>query len=252
MKIITLNTWAGQAGLDKLEGFFEKYIDSDVFCLQEIWNIHKDVNKDDVVGIGCDYAHTYFDLIKGALPDYQHFFHPHYSNCFGLATFVKNSHKVISEGEVFVYKNKGEYTTELKNIGTHARNIQHVTIEKDGEKIMIINFHGLWNGQGKSDSEDRLKQSDKIANFLKNVSIPYVLTGDFNLLPDTESIKKLEGLGLRNLIKENKVTSTRTSLYKKPLRYADYTFVSDGIEVKEFKVLPDVVSDHSALYLEIE
>ena len=55
---------------------------------------------------------------------------------------------------------------------------------------------------------------------------------------------------MRNLIAEFGITSTRSSLYTKPLRFADYMFVSNGIEVKDFKVLPDEVSDHLALYLE--
>ena len=54
----------------------------------------------------------------------------------------------------------------------------------------------------------------------------------------------------RNLITEFKVTSTRTSLYDKQEPYADYIFVSPNIEVNQFRVLPDEVSDHAALYLD--
>ena len=78
------------------------------------------------------------------------------------------------------------------------------------------------------------------------------MCGDFNLLPDTESIKILESSGLRSLIKEYNITSTRTSFYTKPAKYADYILVTPGIEVKDFKVLTDEVSDHSPLFLEIE
>ena len=95
-------------------------------------------------------------------------------------------------------------------------------------------------------------QSDNIIRFLKTVKEPYVFCGDLNLTPDTESLRKLEASGMRNLIKEFGITSTRSSFYKKPMRFADYVFVSDGITVKEFKTLPDEVSDHLALYLEFE
>ena len=57
---------------------------------------------------------------------------------------------------------------------------------------------------------------------------------------------------MRNLIRENNITSTRTELYEKELRMADYIFVSPEVTVKDFKVLPDVVSDHSPLYMEFE
>ena len=79
-----------------------------------------------------------------------------------------------------------------------------------------------------------------------------MLCGDFNLLPDTESLRMLESAGLRNLVVECGVTSTRTSLYARPEPFADYVFVSDGIAVRDFHVLPDVVSDHTPLLLEFD
>ncbi len=76
------------------------------------------------------------------------------------------------------------------------------------------------------------------------------MIGDFNLFPDTESIAMLERSGLQNLIRQYGITSTRTHYYSRKEKYADYAFVSEGIDVGDFKILPDVVSDHSPLYLE--
>jgi endonuclease/exonuclease/phosphatase family metal-dependent hydrolase len=58
-------------------------------------------------------------------------------------------------------------------------------------------------------------------------------------------------LGCRDLIKEYGITSTRTSLYPKPNKFADYVFVSKGIEIVDFKILSDEISDHTPLELEI-
>jgi len=58
---------------------------------------------------------------------------------------------------------------------------------------------------------------------------------------------------MRNLIKDYDITSTRSKLYtkhKKPVLFADYIFTSPEIEVRDFKVLPDVVSDHLPLLLD--
>ena len=60
----------------------------------------------------------------------------------------------------------------------------------------------------------------------------------------------LEEAGLRNLVSEFGVLSTRTRLYARPERFADYVFVSPGIDVQNFGVLPDEVSDHAPLALE--
>ncbi len=75
--------------------------------------------------------------------------------------------------------------------------------------------------------------------------------GDFNVLPETKSIQLLEAAGMRNLVREFGITSTRSPLYTKPEKYADYIFVSKDIEVASFEVLPDVVSDHMALRVAI-
>ena len=163
---------------------------------------------------------------------------------------VHKNLNIIEEGEVFVYKHKG-YIPE-GDVGGHARNIQYARIRVNNRPVTIINFHGLWNGKGKTDTEDRIQQSKNILEFTQKLDGDYILCGDFNLLPDTESIKLFESQGLRNLIKEYKVTSTRTSFYTKPEKHADYIFVTKGIDVKDFSVLPEEVSDHAPLLLGFE
>ena len=61
-----------------------------------------------------------------------------------------------------------------------------------------------------------------------------------------------ENLDLRDLVQEFNISSTRTSYYTKEPKFADYIFISKNIDLKDFKVLPDEVSDHAPLYLEIE
>ena len=56
---------------------------------------------------------------------------------------------------------------------------------------------------------------------------------------------------MRNLIKEFGVTSTRTSFYTKPVKFADYVFVSKDINLKNLKILPHEVSDHTPLLIEV-
>jgi len=76
-----------------------------------------------------------------------------------------------------------------------------------------------------------------------------ILCGDFNLNPNTQSVSILDR-GMKNLIKNFKITSTRSSLYKKDEKFADYMIVSNGINIVNFKVKEDLVSDHLPLYLE--
>jgi endonuclease/exonuclease/phosphatase family metal-dependent hydrolase len=167
-----------------------------------------------------------------------------------LALFVKKSWSVKEEGERFVHQEKGY--TPSGDLGLHARNIQFVTLETPKGLSTIINFHGLWNGGGKTDTEHRLSQSRKIIDFMKTLDNDFILCGDFNLEPTTQSLKMFENFGLKNLVKDFNITSTRTKFYTKAVKFADYAFVSPGVDVNDFKVLPDEVSDHSPLYIDIE
>lgn len=260
MKIITLNTWGGRAGEENLLSFFDKYKENtDVFCLQEIWSsFPKELLLGRIAGgfpLKLDTVmQEGFLKLKEKLSEHVDYFRPHLLDHYGLLSLIKKDIRVDEEGEVFVHKYKGYLPDEYEpgsDLGRHARNIQYIKTVLNDKPLTIINFHGLWNGQGKGDSEDRLNQSKNVLDFIKTLDGEVVLCGDFNLLPDTESLKMFEDYGLKNLIKEYGITSTRTSYYTKPLRFADYVFVSQGLDVKDFKVLPEEVSDHSALYLEI-
>lgn len=248
MKLISLNTWGGKAGNDRLFSFFERYSDADFFCLQEMWN-----GGEEMVGIRPSLVGVSTTLlidIDTLLKDHFVYFRPNFKDFYGLAMFVRNNLEIMEEGDIFVYREKGYFLEE--NTANHARNIQYATCETPEGIRTVINFHGLWNGKGKEDSEERLLQTDNIIRFLQSLKNPFIICGDFNLLPETESLKRFEDLGLRNLIKEFGITSTRTSFYTKPSKFADYVFVSEGVTVNEFKVLPDEVSDHAPLYLDFE
>ncbi len=249
MKLISLNVWGGFAGREKLLDFFTSHNDVDIFCLQEVWNgghemIGRKAGGRPLSGI----AHWLLADIGAALPDHVVYFRPQFKDYYGLTMFVKKDILISEEGERFVYKQRGYFSEE--DIGDHSRNIQYASFASTAGARTIAHVHGLWNGKGKTDSEDRLLQSENIVHFLGSLKNPHIFCGDLNLLPETESLKKIEAAGMRNLIAEFGITSTRSSLYSKPLRFADYMFVSDGIEVRDFKVLADEVSDHLPLYLE--
>jgi endonuclease/exonuclease/phosphatase family metal-dependent hydrolase len=242
MKIISLNTWSGVV-IKPLLDFFEKYNEVDVFCLQEVYN--DAVGKDD--------SHPHLDMkldlfqrIESQLRDtHVGYFRPAYKDFYGLAIFIKRDVFVMEEGDTIIFENNGS-----EQRGMHGRNLQYVRIKYQEQSLLIANVHGLWNGKGKTDTDERLSQSNKIKEFLAIQKEPVVLMGDFNLNPDTKSLLIIAE-GLENLIKKYNIKSTRTSFYIKEGKFADYAFVSAQVEVRDFKVLPEEVSDHAALYLEI-
>ena len=244
---MTLNIWGGHLR-EPLHRFIASNQHVDIFCFQEVYDSAHGKDKFNTLNNNFDLLED----IKSILDGYDFIYNPHLGDWWGLAIFYKKNLSIKENGEEFVHKEKG-YNIEKEKIGHTAKNIQYAVFNDGNKDIVIINFHGLWNGQGKDDTEDRLRQSENIVNFIKDLKDPYVLCGDFNLLPETKSLKMIEEkLDAKNLIKEYGVTSTRTSFYNKEIRYADYVFLSKDLKILDFKVLPDEVSDHSPLYLEIK
>ncbi|BCA95606.1 hypothetical protein TUM19329_19670 [Legionella antarctica] len=158
---------------------------------------------------------------------------------------IKNSIDLIAEGEINIHQKQ-----HYPGIGlNHDRNLQWIECEINKKIYSVLNVHGLWNGKGKKDSPERINQSKRIRHFMDTINTPKILCGDFNLRPDTQSMKILEQ-GMINLVRINNIRSTRTRFYPKEEKFADYILTSPEIVVNEFTVMDDEVSDHSALYID--
>lgn len=242
LKLICLNIGGGKLQ-QPLLGFLNRYSHSvEVFCLQEVFDKGKST-REVYHGAPMDI----FEQISKVLPNHVGYFAPSQDKEEGIATFVDQSLQVEDIGDIFVYRSKN--AMENNDSKTLGRNLQYVQIARGSRRFLVANLHGLWNGQGKTDTQERIAQSLKVRGFLDGVDYPKILCGDFNLLPGTKSLALLE-YGMTNLISRYGITSTRTSCYPETERYADYVLVSPEVKVKSFKVLPDEVSDHSPLELE--
>lgn len=247
MKLITLNTWGGRIKSPLLD-FIKKYKDEiDVFCFQEVY--HNPDKKEWTMAFN-DVHFELFNEIGSILNSHIGYFCPTIDDYYGIATFIKNDLDLKSSGDITIFDNPN-YSGEG---GDHSRKALWNILNLKDNDCLILNVHGLWNGKGKTDTPDRIKQSNIIKNFINSIKGPKIICGDFNLLPNTKSLDILSR-DMQDLIKINKVTSTRTSFYTRAEtsgKFADYVFVSPDIEVLDFKVLPEEVSDHSALFTEID
>jgi len=241
MKLITLNTWGGKIK-EPFINFVRDNKNVDIFCFQEIYDQAKEIMEREYP----DVMFNQFTDLKTLLPDHKGFFRPALEGVYGIAIFIKNEIFILEEGELLIHDSA---SNSIKD-GHHSRNMQWIKVNIEGKDFTVMNVHGLWNGKGKSDTFERLSQSKVINEFVNKVVGPKILCGDFNLNPETESIKILEE-NMINLVTKYSITSTRTSFYEKPGKFADYIFTSADIMVSDFKVMPDEVSDHSALLLEI-
>ncbi len=253
MKLIYLNIWGAKLYEPFIEFVKKHSSEIDVFCFQEVFS----TNTDKKISNGI--RTNIFQELERVLSEYQGYFAStqdnvdirgpvDFANSFGLAIFIKKSIKVEECDDVFVHGRRNGQTIGAQTMG---RNLQYITFNSNNKKYTIANFHGIWTGQGKGDTDERIKQSESIKKFLDGIENDTVLGGDFNLLPNTQSLEIVRE-GRRDLIEKYNITSTRSGYYDRSEKMADYVFASPGIKINDFKVLPDEVSDHLALYLDFE
>jgi endonuclease/exonuclease/phosphatase family metal-dependent hydrolase len=240
MKLITLNIWGGFVRHPLLK-FIDAHRDIDIFCFQEVYHNaqHKISDDDKIVSLNI------FSEIHTLLPQHKAYFRPVVGHGYGIGMLVKKEIAVLREGEMVIHNNP-----HYQGRGpTHSRKLQWLECGINGKASAIVNVHGLWNGKGKGDCPERIAQSHAIRNFIQTIRVPKIVCGDFNLRPDTESLQIVEQ-GLSNWVKLSGVQSTRTRLYTKEERYADYVLTSPEIVVHHFEVMKHEVSDHAPLMLE--
>lgn len=241
MQLISLNAWGGQL-FDPLRDFLTaRAPETDIFCLQEIF--HNAAHPRPELG---PVRPELFRDIENILHGHIGFYAPSQTDDEGLAIFVKHGLPVTCEGDVFVHRHLN--AMENNDGRTLGRNLQFVEFSMEGDTHTIINFHGMWTGGGKGDTPERIEQSRKLRAFMDAAPGRRILVGDFNLEPQTESMNILRD-GMRDLIIENGIVSTRSHHYTKPVKFADYCVVSPDVVVEEFQVLQDPVSDHLPLSL---
>lgn len=249
MKMITLNTWGGKIREPFISFITSHQDDIDVFCFQEVYH-----NAENIEGGGGfvepGSQPDLFTVLLSLLPNHDGYFCPTVGDYYGIATFVRKSILVVETRDILIYENHHDDG----EVGKHSRKALWHAIRFGEKQLSILNVHGLWNGNGKTDTPDRIEQSRRIKDFMNSIGGSQIICGDFNLLPDTESLSIVAD-GMQNLVTLHNVTTTRTSYYTRVATsgtFADYIFASPDLHIVDFRVLPDEVSDHAALFVSFD
>lgn len=150
---------------------------------------------------------------------------------------------VFTRGE---YKNNFNFDEDDYNI----RAFQHVQIEVNGKKLNLLNHHGHHIDSHKLGDDETMRQVSQIIEYIKHLEGSVILCGDFNLSPESDSIKRIDE-DLVNLSVEHNLKTTRSKLtYKNEV--CDYIFVSQDIKVNSFVMDDTIISDHNALILDFD
>lgn len=229
MKIIFLNIWYATRK-DELTAFIEHEAPTtDVFCFQEAT---------------LDTLHHLQNILPGFV-EYTASKGVGDRDDHDIATYIRSTNNV-TRTEVLLQNEQGTGLALL------------ATIRHDDELLTVVNIHGISTViDDKLDTPGRLVQSNTIITALKDSDHPAIVGGDFNLLPEAESVTMFAATGYRDLIADHKIKTTRNKLAwgrfpDNPQYYADYVFTNSGVQVRSFSV-PDIeVSDHLPLIVEFD
>lgn len=242
MKLIQLNIWGGK--LNHQVPDFLKRQKPDIVCMQEVHDLK---GPSGAVFATLDEIQEYGNFkYRYMSPSYA----SHYQkriNHFGNA--ILSQLKITSQKTVFTH---GEYNPDfdLTMHDYNVRNFQHVTLETPDGKLQAINHHGFLLPDTKEGDAETLRQMKMITEYIRKLSGPVILAGDFNLEPGSNSIKHIEQY-LHNLPVEFGIRSTYNQFNSNDT-VCDYIFVNDHVKVTDMSISDELVSDHKALILEFE
>ncbi len=239
---MALNVWQG-----RLERVLLKHLETlnlDFACMQEAI---------DYDGFSLGLVSPYQKIGSGLNLEHQ-FFSPLIATRLGSKdiTFGNVIYSHIPFSQTSTIFTRGEYKDDFnfEVDDYNVRAFQHALIEVDGKKLNILNHHGHHIDAHKLGDEETMRQITQIADYIKQLDGAVILCGDFNLAPESKSIKQLEIL-LQNLPVKYSLKTTRSRLtYKNEV--CDYIFVNDTIKVNSFEMDETIISDHNALILDFE
>lgn len=140
----------------------------------------------------------------------------------------------------FDYKESGGYNV--------ARNIAHAEVSTPSGAVHVLTLHGYHIKEHKLGNDETVRACKELVEYAASLEGAVIITGDFNLSPDSESIKIVDQ-SFRNLVVEKGLKTTRNHLTKKT-EVCDYIFVNDKVKVNDFYMSTIVASDHNGLILD--
>lgn len=230
VKAVFLNIWHGKCR-DELAAFIgREKVSTDIFCFQEADPDIREYLSTLLPGFA---RHTYDKPFEGRIR-------------FTLATYVKKPLVVDMEHALLadIPDAGGALMTRIQALGT---------------SLLVVNVHGISfpNSDNKLDTAGRIEQSKAIIVSLYGTNTPAIIGGDFNLLPESRSIRMFAQAGYRNLVLEYHIATTRNKLAWERFPgneqyYADYVFTNPMTPVRRFAVPQVEISDHLPLIVEFD
>jgi endonuclease/exonuclease/phosphatase family metal-dependent hydrolase len=264
MRLVSLNVALFEANNDLLSKFLHEQ-KADFICLQEITRgledtVDKAYISKDVVDASTKNLPNFFFGPNSIMGDFeQKNFHGKevYRHTFGglmeFGNYTKSRYKMVMAQNVFVQNHFTYATDRSKWPDEDYRAVLITDHIVNGKKLRILNYHGVWT-RHKMGNEMSLKANKIINELALKAEGEVIICGDFNLFPDTPSMRVFEK-NFVSLVDLHNIRTTRPSnneLHTSKRNVVDYILISRGVKVEKFDVINSNVSDHLPLTLDFE
>lgn len=143
------------------------------------------------------------------------------------------------------------YTTHLQSLNFKKEDYENVEEIKDKQKDILKNSKGIFS-KVRSAMMVRKEQADIIKEMLSNDPYPYILTGDFNDVPNSYAYNTIKGKQLQDVFLKKGFGVGRTFNAISPTLRIDYIFTTRNFEIKQFNRIVRDFSDHYMLVTDLQ
>ncbi|HEY0039244.1 MAG TPA: endonuclease/exonuclease/phosphatase family protein [Flavisolibacter sp.] len=230
---------------------------ADVLCMQEFFTSTDSVYYNNLNHVMHELGYPYFYYAWTNDGDLQ---------WFGNAIFSK--HPIVDSGKTHFPHSKfpetllhadikfGKdtirvYTTHLQSLNFKKEDYENVEEIKEKQKDIIKNSKGIF-GKVRRAMVVRKEQANIIKELLSNDPYPYILTGDFNDVPNSYAYTTIKGNQLQDVFLKKGFGIGRTFNAISPTLRIDYIFTTKDFEINQFNRIVRDFSDHYMLVADVQ
>lgn len=249
MKLISLNVELGQGNVDVVTKFISE-MDPDFICLQEVGSSsdthtkHEYCFKESLDSmLSQRYPFRFWGPLSETFSETKETL-TEFGGLVQQGNYFLSKHPIKCAEQVFYYKNYSYVPSWYKKHYQTGRAFQRIELEFKNKRLQIVNNHGIIRNERHGNEETDL-ECTLIRDFVLNhESDNTIIVGDFNLLPESQSLKILHEK-FDELVTDGGYLTTRPAPKE---MVVDYCF--HNVTVKKFEVIKIDISNHYPLFLE--
>lgn len=265
MRLISLNVALFETNNEKLYKFLLDQ-QPDIVCLQEVAlstdpKVVKDyLSKDFIDKATKNLKHSFYSSTWLSKDFHLKNFHKKddyfidFKGWIESGIYIKSKFEILKAANIFLKNKFGPMTDWTNWPKNEVKSVQVVDLQlPSSKKLRVLNYHGIWTKE-KIGNKETLEACKKINKLATEVNYPTIITGDFNLFPNTESMRVFNK-DFISLVDQHNIQTTRPKTNELSLlerNVVDFILISKGFKVNSFEVLDSDVSDHLPLILDFE